>query len=86
MLTFIMRKDGGNHKREQFPLSEAYGITIHKAQGLTLQMVAIDLDWQGPLKAGAYVALSRATALTGVFAPLQQGLHRLGRGGAPAVS
>ena len=31
------------------------------------EMVAIDLDWQGPLKAGAYVALSRATALTGVF-------------------
>lgn len=50
----------------QFPLTPAWAITIHKAQGLTLENVRIDLQG-GAFSAGqTYVALSRATSLEGL--------------------
>lgn len=52
---------------EAFPLKLGYAITTHKAQGLTLGKVNIDLGNTGAFTAGqAYVALSRATTVEGL--------------------
>jgi hypothetical protein len=50
----------------QFPVVLAWAMTIHKAQGLTLEDVRIDLG-HGAFSAGqTYVALSRARSLDGL--------------------
>lgn len=50
----------------QLPLVPAWAVTVHKAQGLTLEDVRIDLD-AGAFAAGqSYVALSRARSLEGL--------------------
>ncbi len=50
----------------QFPLMPAWAVTIHKAQGLTLERVAIDLDAGAFAEGQVYVALSRAQSLEGL--------------------
>lgn len=51
---------------KQVPIRLAYAVTIHKAQGLTLDNVYIDLD-RGMFAHGqAYVAFSRARSLEGL--------------------
>ncbi len=50
----------------QIPLRLAYAVTIHKAQGLTLDKVFIDFDSGMFAHGQAYVAFSRARALDGL--------------------
>jgi len=50
----------------QLPLMLAWGITIHKSQGKTFDRLAIDLP-QSFAHGQTYVALSRATALSGII-------------------
>ena len=50
----------------QFPLKLGWAVTIHKAQGLTLESCSIDLG-QGAFATGqTYVALSRCKTLGSV--------------------
>ena len=55
---------GEKLEQEQFPLKLAWSITIHKAQGLTLNAVWVDL---GPSEKAAgltYVALTRVRTIS----------------------
>jgi ATP-dependent exoDNAse (exonuclease V) alpha subunit len=51
---------------KQMPLRLAYAVTIHKAQGLTLDKVFIDFDSGMFAHGQAYVAFSRARTLEGL--------------------
>ncbi|CAH0380811.1 unnamed protein product, partial [Bemisia tabaci] len=52
--------------REQFPVSLAYGITIHKSQGLSLDCAFVDVGDQTFSQGQIYVALSRVKTLAGL--------------------
>jgi ATP-dependent exoDNAse (exonuclease V) alpha subunit len=50
----------------QLPLKAAWAVTIHKAQGLTLEDVRVDLGAGAFASGQAYVALSRAKRTAGL--------------------
>ena len=54
------------YTRKQFPLMPAFGITIHKAQGLSLSSVIVDAGASIFGCGMIYVALSRVTSLSGL--------------------
>ncbi|KAG6159228.1 hypothetical protein E4U51_007754, partial [Claviceps purpurea] len=60
-----MRTSTDNQWREQFPLMVSYAMTIHKSQGMTLDLAIVDLKARGtPRPLGLlYVALSRVWRL-----------------------
>lgn len=51
---------------EQLPLMPAWAVTIHKAQGLTLERVVIDLGRGSFAEGQTYVALSRCQTIEGL--------------------
>ena len=53
--------------REQIPLRLAYAITIHKAQGATMDCVLIDIGRNTFENGQAYVALSRVRSLESLY-------------------
>ena len=55
---------GAKLERQQFPLKLAWSITIHKAQGLTLNNVWIDLGHAEKVAGLTYVALTRVRAIS----------------------
>ena len=71
--TFNLKKSFVNSPsvcRTQFPLMLSWACTCHKVQGLSLQsaVISFELFRQRQFNAGQlYVALSRVTALTGLF-------------------
>jgi hypothetical protein len=58
---------------KQIPLKLAWGITVHKSQGQTLQTAVIDFDQQSRTHGQTYVALSRVRSGEGLYLrrPLQ---------------
>jgi len=50
----------------QYPLMLAWAITIHKSQGKTFERVVVDMGRGAFVHGQTYVALSRATALSGL--------------------
>jgi ATP-dependent DNA helicase PIF1 len=50
----------------QFPLMPAWAVTIHKAQGLTLERVIVDFDRGAFAEGQVYVALSRCQTIEGL--------------------
>ena len=63
MIIRSYEKNGRKFIRKQFPLKVAYAITIHKSQGLTLELIIIDLS-DFKFAAGlTYVVLSRVKRL-----------------------
>ena len=65
----------------QFPLRLAWAVTIHKAQGKTLDAAVIDLGSRAFAPGQTYVAFSRLTSLEGLYLkrPLTPGRHHRGR-------
>jgi ATP-dependent DNA helicase PIF1 len=50
----------------QYPITLAWAVTIHKAQGKTFDQVLVDVGWGAFAHGQMYVALSRCTELKGI--------------------
>lgn len=58
-ITVSWREQGADCTRRQYPLNLAYAVTIHKAQGLTLDKAIVDIGSRETAPGLSYVALSR---------------------------
>ena len=54
---------GKRASRNQFPLQNAFALTVHKTQGLTLPHVTLNVDESMFAEGQVYVAMSRAPSL-----------------------
>ncbi|CAG8758178.1 10317_t:CDS:1, partial [Acaulospora morrowiae] len=54
--------DGKRASRQQFPLQNAFALTAHKVQGLTLPHITTSIDETVFIEGQVYVAMSRATS------------------------
>ncbi|GBC12415.2 PIF1-like helicase domain-containing protein [Rhizophagus irregularis DAOM 181602=DAOM 197198] len=61
-ITTYFNLHGASAQRTQFPLQNAFALTVHKTQGLTLPHVTVSLDEQMFAHGQSYVAISRATS------------------------
>ncbi len=57
--TVFFTLNGMSAKRIQFPLQNAFALTVHKTQGLTLPHITLSLDESIFAKGQAYVAMSQ---------------------------
>ena len=70
--------------RRQFPLTVSYALSVHKAQGMSLDRVVLNLGHKEHSPGLCYVAVSRARRLQGVMLQETVDLSRLQRiGGGP---
>ena len=76
-ITRSYEKDGGTCTRKQLPLTLAFGVTIHKSQGMSLRQAVIDIGEKDFSAGLTYVALSRLRTLDGLFLPNQLNFSRL---------
>jgi ATP-dependent DNA helicase PIF1 len=60
-ITAYFNLNGAPAQRIQFPLQNAFALTVHKTQGITLPHATISLDEQMFANGQAYVAMSHAT-------------------------
>lgn len=58
---------GVPYRRDQLPIQNAHGLSIHKVQGLSMSSITIKLDETIFAPGQAYVALSRATSLDTMY-------------------
>jgi hypothetical protein len=58
---------GAEYRRWQLPILNAFALTIHKVQGLSLPSITLSLNKSIFSEGQAYVGLSRATSLEQVF-------------------
>jgi len=61
------RYKGRHINRVQFPLVPAWSVTIHKAQGMSLNTAVVDIGSKIHAKGMIYVALSRVRTLGGLY-------------------
>lgn len=59
-ITAYFNLNGASAQRTQFPLQNAFALTVHKTQGLTLPHATVSLDEQMFANGQSYVAMSRA--------------------------
>lgn len=64
--TVYFRSNGIPYSRTQLPIQNAFALTIHKTQGLSLRRICLALDSTIFSVGQAYTALSRASKLEDV--------------------
>jgi len=64
--THFTTDQGINISRQQFPLIQSWAVTIHKAQGMTLPKLVIDLGPDVFQPGMAYVGLSRVKSISDI--------------------
>lgn len=76
---------GSQCSRKQFPLTVAFGITIHKSQGMTLDHAVLELGPKDFAPGLAFVGISRVRSLKGLAFASPFGQSRLQRSESPAL-